>query len=116
MQVPTDTAGTKLIWSRPAEKVVDATGALTLFCSQAAEGLPVKNGNPVIEIKDTVAAKSYVHVLTVTVKGTDTTLLLMNSNMMKPRTWLHSVNITSTANNNFIPGRLLLVTVGAINR
>jgi len=40
-----------VIWRRPAEKVVDVTGALTVALVQVAVGVPVNIGKTVTEIK-----------------------------------------------------------------
>ena len=64
-----------VIRRRPAEKVVDVTGALTVAIVQVAVGFPVNVGKPVTEIKapevDDLPVK-----LTVKVAAADCTLLL----------------------------------------
>jgi len=64
-----------VIRRRPAEKVVDVTGALTVAKVQVAVGVPVNVGKPVTEIKapevDDLPVK-----LTVKVAAADFTLLL----------------------------------------
>ena len=42
-----------MIWRRPPEKVVVATGALALALVQVAVGVPVNDGKPVTEINAT---------------------------------------------------------------
>ena len=69
-------AVTSVIWRRPAEKVVDATGALTVALVQVAVGVPANVGKPVTEIKATVFVASVPVKLTVKVAAADCTLLL----------------------------------------
>ena len=64
-----------VIWRRPAEKVVDVTGALTPPLVQVAVGLPVNVGKPVTEIKAPTVDDLPVK-LTVKVAAADFTLLL----------------------------------------
>ena len=65
-----------VIWRRPAEKVVDATGALTVALVQVAVGVPANAGKPVTEIKATAFVASVPVKLTVKVAAADCTLLL----------------------------------------
>ena len=65
-----------VIWRRPAEKVVDVTGALTVALVQVAVGVPVNVGKPVTEIKATAFVASVPVKLTVKVAAADCTLLL----------------------------------------
>jgi len=65
-----------VIRRRPAEKVVDATGALTVAKVQVAVGVPVNVGKPVTEIKATAFVASVPVKLTVKVAAADCTLLL----------------------------------------
>ena len=69
-------AVTSVIWRRPAEKVVDVTGALTVALVQVAVGVPVNVGKPVTEIKATAFVASVPVKLTVKVAAADCTLLL----------------------------------------
>ena len=64
-----------VIWRRPAEKVVDATGALRVAFVQIAVGVPVNVGKPVTEIKAPLVDDLPVK-LTVKVAAADFTLLL----------------------------------------
>ncbi len=64
-----------VISRRPAAKVVDATGALTVALVQVAVGLPVNVGKPVTEIKAPLVDDLPVK-LTVKVAAADFTLLL----------------------------------------
>jgi len=64
-----------VIRRRPAEKVVDVTGALTVAKVQVAVGVPVNVGKPVTEIKAPLVDDLPVK-LTVKVAAADCTLLL----------------------------------------
>ena len=64
-----------VIWRRPAEKVVDVTGASALAKVQVAVGFPVNVGKPVTEIKAPLVDDLPVK-LTVKVAAADCTLLL----------------------------------------
>ena len=65
-----------VIWRRPPEKVVVATGALALALVQVAVGEPEKNGKPMTEINVALLAESVPVKLTVKDVATDFTLLL----------------------------------------
>ena len=65
-----------VIWRRPPEKVVVATGALALALVQVAVGEPENDGKPVTEINATVLRASIPVKLTVKVVATDITMLL----------------------------------------
>ena len=65
-----------VIWRRPPEKVVVATGALALALVQVAVGEPENDGKPVREINAAVLMESVPVKLTVKVVATDITLLL----------------------------------------
>ena len=65
-----------VIWRRPAEKVVDATGALRVALVQVAVGVPANVGKPVTEIKVTAFVASVPVKLTVKIAAADCTLLL----------------------------------------
>ena len=65
-----------VIRRRPAEKVADVTGALTVAFVQVAVGVPVNVGKPVTEIKATAFVASVPVKLTVKVAAADCTLLL----------------------------------------
>jgi hypothetical protein len=63
-----------VIWRRPPEKVVVATGALALALVQVAVGEPENDGKPVREINAALLVESIPVKLTVKVVATDTTL------------------------------------------
>ena len=63
-----------VIWRRPPEKVVVATGALALALVQVAVGVPVNDGKPVTEINATVWRASIPVNLTVKIAAADATL------------------------------------------